>query len=244
MTRLFVLIRGELQRLNKYGVTTISFIVAIIWFLLLYFIDDANLLGSLLPFLVIVDATMLAVIFIGAVMFFEKTESPISTMLVTPVSSKELILSKAIANTFHSTLSTMLIIIVFFFVKDVQVSWLLVILALVVSIFFHSLLGFVFSFHSRDFTSMLVGVMIYSFVFIIPSALNFFNIFFKGQVWEYILLITPTQAALKLIEVGFGAEIGLKFFISLFVLVAGTILGYLFYVLPKFKEYAVRQSGV
>jgi fluoroquinolone transport system permease protein len=187
---------------------------------------------------------MLAVIFIGAIMFFEKTESTISTMLVTPVKSSELILSKAISNTIHTTLSTLLIIIVFYFVKDIEVVWYIVIPALVISVFFHSLLGFVFSFHTKDFTSLLVWVMLYSFVFIIPTALHFFNIFFKGDIWGYILLITPSQAALKLIEAGFGAEIGIEFFISLVVLIAGSILGYLFYVLPKFKEYAVKQSGV
>jgi fluoroquinolone transport system permease protein len=242
--RLLVLTKGELQRLTKYNVTTISFVVAVVWFLLLYFIDDIDIFSSMLPFIVIVDATMLAVIFIGAIMFFEKTESTISTMLVTPVKSSELILSKAISNTIHTTLSTLLIIVVFYFVKDIQVVWYIVIPALIISVFFHSLLGFVFSFHTKDFTSLLVWVMLYSFVFIIPTALHFFNIFFKGDVWGYILLITPSQAALQLIEVGFGAEIGIKFFISLIVLVAGSILGYLFYVLPKFKEYAVKQSGV
>jgi fluoroquinolone transport system permease protein len=244
MNRLFILIKGELQRLNKYHVTTVSFIVAIIWFLLLYFIDDIDILKMMLPFVIMVDATMMSVIFVGSIMFFEKTESTFSTMLVTPVTNQELILSKAIANTIHNLLSTLLIILVFYIVKGVEVNWFFMIIALVLSIFFHSLLGFVFSFHSKDFTSMLVNVMIYSFLFTIPSALNFFGFIFKGEVWEHILLIAPTQAALKLIEVGFNSSIELKSVIGFLVLLIGSILGYRFYILPKFKEYAVRQSGV
>ncbi len=91
---------------------------------------------------------------------------------------------------------------------------------------------------------MLVGVMMYSFVFLIPPMLNYFNIIFKGETWEYILLIIPTQAAIKLIEVGFGADITIKFFISLGVIIFGGFALYKFYVLRKFKDYAVKQSGV
>jgi fluoroquinolone transport system permease protein len=244
MNKLLILIKGELQRLNKYNVTTISFVVALIWFLLLYFIKDSDLLASLLPLIIVLDATMMAVLYVGAMMFFEKTEFTFSTMLVTPISNQDMILSKVIANTIHTLFSSLLIIIVFFFLKDVTVNWPLVILALILSVSFHSLLGFVFSYHSKDFTSMLVGVMMYSFVFLIPPMLNYFNIIFKGETWEYILLIIPTQATIKLIEVGFGADITIKFFISLAVITFGGFALFKFYVLRKFKDYAVKQSGV
>ena len=244
MNRMMVLIKGELVRLNKYHVTTISFVVALIWFLLLYFIDDMDLLAQMLPFIIIIDATMMSIMFIGAIMFFEKTEQTFSTMLVTPVTHGELILSKTIANTIHSTLSSFLIVLVFHFVKDVDIAWGLIILALIISITFHSLLGFVFSFHSKDFTGMLVGVIIYFFVFSIPPVLNFFNIIFKGDVWDYLLLITPTQASIVLVQTGFKAPIDIKFFISLAVLIVGGVLGYFYYIKPNFKKYAVKQSGV
>jgi len=136
MNKLLILIKGELQRLNKYNVTTISFVVALIWFLLLYFIDDIDLLSSMLPFIIVVDATMMSILYVGAIMFYEKTESTISTMLVTPVSNRDMILSKVIANTIHMLFSSMLIIVVFFFIKDVEVNWILVILALILSVSF------------------------------------------------------------------------------------------------------------
>lgn len=242
--RILVLIKGELQRLVKYNVVTVSLVVALLWFGLLYFVDDVDILASLLPFIILVDATMMSILYIGAMMFFEKTESTISTMLVTPVTNSEMILSKVIANTIHMLLSSMLIIIVFFFIKDVDVNWLWIIIALILSVALHSLLGFAFSFHTRDFTTMLVAVAAYTIIFLIPSALNSFDILFKGEVWEHVLLIVPSQAALKLIEVGFGAPIEAKFYISLALTLFGGIALYKFYILPKFKAYAVRQSGV
>lgn len=244
MNKLIVLLKGELTRLTKYHVTTVSILVAMMWFLLLYFLDDNDLLAQMLPFVILIDATMMSVIFIGSVMFFEKTESTFSTMLVTPVSNKELILSKALANTIHSLFSSMLVIIAFFIIKDVTVYWYYVIPALALSIFMHSLLGFVFSFHSKDFTTLLVNVMIYSFLIVIPVVLHYFGLILKGDLWDYVLLIIPTQSAIELIELSFTGDFLLRSGIAIFVLIAYTILGYQFYVKPKFKEYAVKQSGV
>lgn len=243
-SRLVLLIRGELTRMNKYNVTTVSVVVAILWFLLLYFIDDVDILSSLLPFVIVIDATMMAAIYVGAVMFFEKSESTISTLLVTPISNRELILSKVIANTIHSVLSTLLIIIAFVIAKEVVVSWVMITLALILAVSFHSILGFVFSYHSKDFTSMLMNVMLYALLFALPSALRLFDVMFKGHVWEYVLLVNPTQAAIEMIMVGFDHKASYPFFISLLFLVFGGYALYRFYVLPKFKGYAVRQSGV
>jgi fluoroquinolone transport system permease protein len=239
-----ILIKGELTRLTKYHVTTISFVVAIIWFLLLYFLDDQDLLMQMLPFVVVIDATMMSIIFIGSVMFFEKTESTFSTMLVTPVSNEELILSKAIANTVHSMFSSVLVMVVFFLVKQIQIEWLILLPTLALTIYMHSLLGFVFSFHSKDFTTLLVNVMIYSFILTIPVILHYFDLILKADIWDTLLLIIPTQASIKIIEVGFGAAIDYKWVVSVVLLLLYATLGYYFYIKPKFKSYAVKQSGV
>jgi fluoroquinolone transport system permease protein len=244
MNKLLVLIQGEFQRFTKYHVTTISFLVAAMWFLLLYFIDDQDLFSTLLPFVIVIDSTMMSMIFIGSVMFFEKSESTISTLLVTPVSSKHLILSKTIANTIHSTLSALLIVLVFFFVKQVEIQFVYVLIALVVGISFHSLLGFAFSYHSKDFTSMLVNVMIYFFIFGLPSVLRMLNIFFTADIFEYVFMLSPTEAAMQLIKVAFGAEANFQYLFSMFYMIIGGVLLYIFYVLPKFKSYAIKQSGV
>jgi len=243
MNRLLTLIKGELQRLTKYNVTMVSMLVAITWFLLLYFIDDLNFFQSMLPFIIMIDASMMAVLYVGAIMFFEKTESTISTMLVTPTTDDELIMSKVIANVIHMLFSSMLIIVVFFFVKDIVVNWPIIILSIIISVAFHSLLGFVFSFHTKDFTSMLLGVMLYSFILVIPSGLYYLNVI-TGDFWKYALLITPSQAAIEMIAVGLGEAFSYRFFVGLAVLLIYGIFGYIYYIKPKFKAYAVKQSGV
>jgi fluoroquinolone transport system permease protein len=238
------LIKGELLRLNKYRVTTVSLLVAFVWGLVLYFIDDMNILEQMLPTIIMIDATMMSVIFIGSIMFFEKSEQTISTLLVTPTSMDEQILSKVIANTIHMLLSSMLIILVFYFVKGVTVNFFWMIPILIISIAFHSLLGYVFSYHSKDFTSMLLGVMMFIIFLSIPSILHQFNILFKGDFWRYALLITPAQASAELIALGFGGEFTLASAISLVWLIVAGTLGYIFYIKPAYRAYAVRQGGI
>lgn len=238
------LIKGELLRLNKYRVTTVSLLVAFVWGLVLYFIDDMDILEQMLPMIIMIDATMMSVIFIGSIMFFEKSEQTISTLLVTPTSTDEQILSKVIANTIHMLLSSMLIILVFYFVKGVTVNFFWMIPILIISIAFHSLLGYVFSYHSKDFTSMLLGVMMFVIFLSIPSILHQFHILFKGDFWRYALLITPAQASAELIALGFGGEFTLASAISLVWLIVAGTLGYIFYIKPAYKAYAVRQGGI
>lgn len=238
------LIKGELLRLNKYRVTTVSLLVAFVWGLVLYFIDDMDILEQMLPMIIMIDATMMSVIFIGSIMFFEKSEQTISTLLVTPTSTDEQILSKVIANTIHMLASSLLIILVFYFVKGVTVNFFWMIPILIVCIAFHSLLGYVFSYHSKDFTSMLLGVMMFIIFLSIPSILHQFNILFKGDFWRYALLITPAQASAELIALGFGGAFTVASAISLVWLLLAGILGYVFYIKPAYKAYAVRQGGI
>lgn len=242
--RMAFLIKGELLRLNKYRVTTVSLLVAFVWGLVLYFIDDMDILEQMLPMIIMIDATMMSVIFIGSIMFFEKSEQTISTLLVTPTSTDEQILSKVIANTIHMLASSLLIILVFYFVKGVTVNFFWMIPILIVCIAFHSLLGYVFSYHSKDFTSMLLGVMMFVIFLSIPSILHQFHILFKGDFWRYALLITPAQASAELIALGFGGAFTVASAISLGWLLLSGILGYVFYIKPAYKAYAVRQGGI
>lgn len=241
--RLWFLVKGELSRLNKYNMTSVSILVAFIWGVLLYFLND-DLLSSMLPFVLLMDATMMAVMYVGSVMFFEKNESTISTLLVTPVSNDELLLSKLIANTIHNMFASGLIIVVFVIIKDVQVNFFLIFIGILVATAFHTLLGIVMAYFQKDFTGMLVNVMILSFALFIPSALFMFEVI-SGPFVEAILLLNPIQAASELINGGFtGYEFGYKYVFSIIYLIIGGGLGYIFYARAKFQDYAVKQSGV
>jgi fluoroquinolone transport system permease protein len=241
--RLTLLIKGELLRLHKYNVVFISIFIALIWGVVLFFVDSV-IFNALLPFLILVDATMMSLMYIGSVMFFEKKESTLSSVLVTPVTNQEIILSKILANTIHNLFSTSLIIIVFIFIKDVKINYILMLLAIILVTAVFTGLGLLLSYFQKDFTTMLTNLMLLMFAFLLPSALYGFGVL-KADVWEYILLLNPIQAAQEIIMGGFRAvTLDWKYYFSLGYLIVGGILTYKFLIVPKFNAYAVSISGV
>lgn len=242
-SRLGVLITGELARLNKYNVFSISILVAIIWGLILFFMDE-DVLGNLLPFVLLIDASLMSVMYIGTVSYFEKIESTISTLLVTPTTNGELVLSKVIANTIHNMLSSALIILVFYFIKDVDVNFFMIFFGILVVTTFFTIAGLSLSYYLKDFTTMLVAIMAISFALVLPTALYLFGVL-SWSGWEVILLISPIQAAEHIISGGFNNyTFGYEYFVSLFYLGVGGPLLYKLHTLPKFQSYAIKQSGV
>jgi len=241
--RLMILVKGELSRLNKYNMTFISIFLAFVWGVMLYFVNT-DFLATLLPIVILIDATMMSLMYIGAEMYFEKSESTISTMLVTPVTNSELLLSKLLANTLHNMFSSALLIIVFVIIKDVQIHYLLLFLGILLATASHTLIGIVMAYFSKDFTGVLMMVMSFSMIMMTPYILLMLEII-NGDFWEVILLLNPIQAAGEIINIGFkGSIITYKYYLSLGYLFFGSFLLYKFYALPKFQNYAVKQSGV
>lgn len=252
MSRLWILVKGELDRLNKYGVFSISILVAFIWGAVLFVVSD-DILVIFLPMVLFLDATMMSIMYIGAEMHFEKTESTISTMLVTPVSNNEMVASKVIANTIHNLTSSILIIAAFFIAGEMEwamdpgLNLPILLLGVVVATATFTTLGLVLSYYQKDFTEMLVNMFVLVIFLMVPSILMMFGVI-EGEFWENLMLINPMQAALNVIEAGvdpLGAyEFTYEYFVSLAYMTLGGILIYVFLAIPKFQNYAVRQSGV
>lgn len=244
-SKIMVLVKGELQRLHKYNLTTISFVVALMWGAMLYFVGE-DLLGTLLPLVLLLDGTMMALMYVGAIMTYEKSESTISTLLVTPVSNDDLLLAKIISNTLHNMFSSTLIIIAFTFLSSIEINYFLVAMAILVATSVHTVLGICMAYTAKDFTRLLMRVMTFAFILMAPALLIEFNVV-NGTFWDIINLLNPINAALELFKVSFpvdGLVFEWEFFFSLGYLIIGGILLYFLWAKPKFQDYAVRQSGV
>lgn len=244
MIKFLMLLKGELFRLKKYNVLTVSFLVTLIWVGVLYFIEDHTLLNQMLPSLLMVDTTMMATIFIGATLFFEKSEQTVATLLVTPVNYHLHILAKTIANTLHTFLSAIAVALVFYFVREVTINFLMLVPFLLITAFFHSVLGYVFSYFSKEFTSMLMLVMAYSLLFMIPSILRQFGILFTGEGWRFGLIVSPGHASLNLVTASVTNDFSWESIVSLLYLISITFVFYFVVVIPNFKKHAVKSTGV
>ncbi|MFY9147954.1 MAG: ABC transporter permease, partial [Bacillota bacterium] len=97
MSNLMRLVAGELKRLVKYNILPVSLVTAVIWIVLFLF-QSANEARNIAPLLIFVDATMMAILLLGASHHLEKQDGTIRTMMVLPVSLGQILAAKTIAS--------------------------------------------------------------------------------------------------------------------------------------------------
>jgi fluoroquinolone transport system permease protein len=91
---------------------------------------------------------------------------------------------------------------------------------------------------------MLVNMFIGAIVLMLPSVLLTFGVI-QGVFWENFMLINPIEAGQHLISAGLkGYVFTYKYYVSLTYLLCGGLALYFFVAVPKFQNYAVKESGV
>jgi fluoroquinolone transport system permease protein len=124
------------------------------------------------------------------------------------------------------------------------VNVFLILIAIILNTVLFTALGLYIAYFQKDFTTMLVTVMMLMFLTLIPTVLYELNIL-KSNLWEYILLINPVQAAQELVNGAFKTNpIEWKYYFSLVYSIGLFVVSYLWLIVPKFKKYAVSASGV
>jgi fluoroquinolone transport system permease protein len=236
------LVFGELQRLKKYNVSLVTFLVVLLWSALLYFIEDNGLFNTVLPFVVVFDITFMPLLYVGAILFFEKSESTLFSLTVTPVSDTLMIWSKLIANVIHQVIATSLVILIFMFIKDVDVNIIPTLLVMILSILLYTLFGFVFTYTSKDFTTMLTHVMVLMIFFSIPSILISLQFITIPDWLSYFLLLNPFESTLYVISSVFNHGYTLKTYLGLFIQILWFILIYTFYVKKNYMSFIQKGS--
>lgn len=241
MTRLSVLVKGEFLRLNKYNLFAANFVVLLMWVVLVYFLEGEYLL-RFVPLIFFMDSIMMTILLVGATMFYEKKEHTVNSVMVTPVTEDEYLISKIIVNVLNSLITIAFISVALYVVKEVTFNYLLVIPAVLMVTIFHTLVGIRLSYSSKDFTSLLINYMIYVFVFVLPPLFAAFGII--GENISRFFIILPPEASNILINSGF-TEIELwRLIFGYGYLALLSVFMYFFMVKPKFNEYLMKETGV
>lgn len=241
MTNLAYLLKGELQRMQKYHILSASFVVALVWIGVLHF-AAVNNLDTFFPLLLFMDATMMAILMVGVTMFFEKQEGTLKTLLVSPINKFEYILAKSFANIVSNFVTFVLLYAYAWFFRDLSISFFTLVGIVFLISLFHSFLGFILMYYTKDFTSMLMGMMAYMLLMAVPVILNEIGVW-TGDLVDRLFLILPTKASSTLLFGATGlAERGAIIFSATYLIVASIALFYV--VQHKFDEFAVKESGV
>lgn len=240
MNSFTTLLYGELQRMKKYNIFTVGILVDLLWIAVLYFVDVEDI-TSLITMLVYIDATAMSMILVGATLFYEKQEGTIRTLLVSPISKTEYIFAKTFANITSNVITLLIIYGYGKLFKEINLNLLGLIGSVVLIAFFHSLVGFLLTFNTRDFTEMLMAMMKYTFIFTIPVLLEQVG-FIKNEIVDKILFIVPTKSASILLESTAGGMDTWRILFALTYLIAASLVLYRI-VWKKFGEFQVKEGG-
>jgi len=240
MNSFTTLLAGELQRMKKYNIFTAGILVDLLWIAVLYFTDMEDI-TSLIPMLVYMDTTAMSMVLVGATLFYERQEGTIRSILVAPIAKSEYILAKTFANIISDLITLLMIYGYGKLFKEVNLNLFGLIGAVILIAFFHSLVGFLLTFNSKDFTEMLMAMMKYTFVFSIPVLLKQIG-YIKSKIVDRILFIVPTKSASILLESTTGGMDTWRILFAIGYLIIASLL--LFRVVcKKLGEFQVKEGG-
>ncbi len=240
MSKFFALVKGELLRLKRYNLLAASLFVSIMWVGLLHFLDIENV-TKLIPQLIFIDVTTMAMLLVGVTFIYERDEATIRSILVLPISKSEYLLTKMISNIIPSILSLTIMYIYSKLFKIVEINYFILLGAVILVAFFHSLIGFLLTYYSKDFTDLVMTIMKVFLVFLLPVILVEFNIV-TSEIFRKAVYVLPTKSSLMILMGAAGEAKSWEIIVSLIYLILGSVV--LFYLVwKKFDAYALKESG-
>lgn len=242
MMKLKTLVIGDLIRLAKYNLFIASSMVALIWVGLGVFLE-ADQMRELLPMVFFMEASAMTALLVGAEMYYEKKEHTISSMLISPISESDYVLSKVVAHLINILFILVLISVGLYFVNEITVhyGWLLV--STLIVVIFYVGIGLILSYVSSDFTALLINYMLMMIIFLVPSLLVMMNVFsgFMLDVIQYL----PGEVTLRILSTATIEKIDwLQYGIDITYMVGLSVLMYWYVVVPGFKKFATQHLGV
>jgi len=240
MNKLQILVQGELLRLRRYNLFAASIFVSAIWVGILHFLNVENV-TNIVPQLIFLDVTTMATLLVGVTFIYEREESTIRTLLVSPISKNQYLLGKIISNIIPSILSLTIMYVYSKLFKTIEINYFLLLGAVILVSFFHSLIGILLTYFTKDFTGLVMAIMTIFIIFLLPVILVEFNVI-TSEIFSKLTYILPTKSALMLIMGTTGTTHGWEILVSLTYLILGSIVLY-FIVLKNFNSYALRESG-
>ncbi|PYZ92302.1 ABC transporter permease [Salipaludibacillus keqinensis] len=241
MNNFLTLTVGELQRMNKYQILPSSLFVVAFWIAFLYFVD-ALFINQLFAMLIFVDASIMSIILVGAIMFFEKHEGTFRTFMVTPIRKSDYILSKAFAIVVSNLITVLILFAFAYYVKNIEMNLLAFVGAVCLVGLFHAILGFWMSFYAKDFTSLIMRSTGYMLIFVLPVILVQLQVI-QHDWFQYILYIVPTQASMNVLNASAGLPVETSELWWSTIFLIGLIIVIFFVTLKKFDEFSQKEGG-
>ncbi|MFH1014103.1 MAG: ABC transporter permease [Thermoplasmatota archaeon] len=195
MTQLKTMLKWDMILQSRYKIIHLSILSVIIYYISLVAIPSMNTTEFKTLYLFL-DPTLIGIMFIGALVLFEKTENTLQALTVTPMETRTYFLSKIISLTALSVVSSFLFV---FLAHGIHFQYFYMIAGIVLTSVLLILLGFLLVARCKSINEYLVMMMMAFLLLFIPPLLVI-----TGIYDNVVFYLWPSQASFLLFNGVFG----------------------------------------
>lgn len=227
--RILSALKSDIVFQFKQGFYIIYVVISLLYMVALSWIPNTGL-KFVVPIVVFSDPSVLGLFFIGGIIMLEKIQGVIQSIVVTPLTTREFVLSKVISLSIISVLAGVGITR---FTYSEHVQWSILIIALLLTSSLFTLCGLVIGAKCKTVNQYLMKTVPVMLVLVIPC----FSII--GFKYSYFLTLVPSVAALRLLIGAYWGMGGLEIFflISYLLIINYCVLLYTEKVFDKYVVY-------
>ncbi len=200
MSNLKNMIKWEFTLLYRYKIIHISILSVILYFIITQALPDMNIpvFHTLLLFF---DPAIIGIMFVGALVLFEKSENVLQALVVTPMKVNEYLLSKIISLTILSVISATIFITLLNIFAEIDFNVFYLAISIILTSIMLILLGFIIVSRVKSINEYLMAFAVFFL------GLTFFPMLHLSHLYENIIFyLWPTQASFLLFKGVFVAE--------------------------------------
>lgn len=193
--RIIYAVKNDIKFQIKYGFYLLYFVISLIYISLIYFIPY-NVKSIVASIIIFSDPVALGMIFMGAIILFEKSECVLNSLFISPLKKEEYIISKILSIAIISTLSSVAIIIFSLDISKVNLFSLLT--GIILGSIMASLIGIIVASNINSINQFIVKIIPLGTFISFPPLTIFLGL--DNQ----LLNILPGNIILKFILEGVG----------------------------------------
>lgn len=231
MKKLIPLIRMDLLLAFRYGLLYAALFISLVY-LGVFFPLSEMLRALFLPFIIYIDLAIFGFYFLGAWIFFDRQESTLSALILTPITYKTYLWSKIMV----LTLISLVISVFLSYALSLAFNPILLILSTTLNSILFCMIGLWIVVRYNSFSHFLPASTMMLFVFELPI-FEYFQLLPSSPIGNLLWLFHPSFGSMKLIELSFECCLYGRAYLQILGYLGITIVWIVFFQALAFKAF-------
>jgi fluoroquinolone transport system permease protein len=239
MNNLKHMLRWEFILLYRYKIIHISLLSVILYFLSTQAVQSLQEQSQVHSVLLFFDPAVIGIVFVGALVLFEKSENVLQALIITPMKTDDYLLSKIISLTILSLISASVFMTLMMIFNETMFNLGYLLIGITLTSVMLILIGFILVSRVQSVNGYMLGMIIGFLSLTFPPLLDLFGLFENP-----VFYLWPTQASFILFD-GVFQTVSLEVWEILYGIFYQILWIIVLYIFAKkaFCEYIVMKGG-